>query len=108
MAQSRPRSLVGLFRPANGKDSFPTLSSIFVETLCRRSFENGRFRQSVPTKHSDKDSATRPLGQALIRACPTKGVRGSLSSTLSAHFVENGQKPHRSTKCSTKARDKVG
>ena len=44
----------------------------------------------------------------LIRACPTKGVRGPLSCTLSAHFVENGQKPHGSTKFSTKARDKVG
>src|SRR5206468_4700171 len=35
-------------------------------------------------------------------------VRGPLSCTLSAHFVENGPKPHDSTKCSTKARDKVG
>src|SRR6266496_5434866 len=36
------------------KDSFPTLSSIFVETLCRSSVENGLIRQSVrqrfPTK----------------------------------------------------------
>jgi hypothetical protein len=31
-----------------------------------------------------------------------------LSSTLSAHFVENGQKPEGSTKFCTKARDKVG
>src|SRR5439155_16802131 len=47
------------------KDSFPTLSSIFVETLCRSSVENGLFRQSFPTKDSDKDSATRLLEQAL-------------------------------------------
>ena len=40
------------------KDSFPTLSSIFVETLCRSSVENGLFRQSFPTKDSDKDSAS--------------------------------------------------
>ena len=47
------------------KHSFPTLSSIFVETLCRRSVENGLFRQRIPTKDSDKDAATRPLGHAL-------------------------------------------
>ena len=38
------------------------------------------------------------------RACPTKGVRGPLSCTLSAHLVKNGKNPHGSTK----ARDKVG
>jgi hypothetical protein len=32
------------------KDSFPTLSSIFVETLCRSSVENGLTRQMIPTK----------------------------------------------------------
>ena len=41
-------------------DSFPTLSSIFLETLCRSSFENGLFRQSFRQR---SDYAL--LGQAL-------------------------------------------
>jgi hypothetical protein len=49
-------------------DSFPTLSSIFVEILCRSSFDNGLFRQSFPTKDSDKDSATGALGQTLAQS----------------------------------------
>src|SRR5207237_7107454 len=48
------------------KHSFPTSSSIFVETLCRSSVENGLFRQSFPTKFL----RFAVLGQALTRACP--------------------------------------
>jgi len=59
-------------------DSFPTLSSIFVETLCRSPVENGLFRQSFPTKDSDKDSATRPLGQ-------TRPTPGRLKAELRTH-----------------------
>src|SRR4029079_5387953 len=47
------------------KDSFPTLSSIFVEALCRSFVEHGLFRQSSPTKFSTKFLRCPVLGQAL-------------------------------------------
>src|SRR5919108_1248947 len=45
---------------------FPTLSLIFVETLCRNFVENGLFRQSFPTKFSTKFLKCAGLGQPLF------------------------------------------
>jgi hypothetical protein len=45
-----------------------SLSKHFVEVPLKMAL----FRQSFPTKDADKDSATSPLGQALIRStCPS-------------------------------------
>jgi len=41
------------------EDAFPTLSPIFVETLCRNAVENAQCPQSPPTKFSTKFLKTR-------------------------------------------------
>ena len=59
------------------KDPFPTLSSIFVETLCRISVENAQCRQSSPTKFSTKSPKYAVLGQALSNRAKMWGMPGT-------------------------------
>jgi hypothetical protein len=77
------------------KDSLPTLSSIFVEILCRSSVENGLFRQSFPTKDSDKDSATRPLGQARVVGTSRCDVRAACSGATLSSARRRKERPGR-------------